>query len=444
MPERMKCDCIQGIPVIGGQTELLYSRPETGGGLGERRSFLGSLKNGFARLAVIGFQHSDHVSRDTDKNALPSLLDDVEAASVIVHILPTQLENFRGTEAGLEREQTHVVKLLMPKFQVSQQSPCLIAREETQALVVHLCHLPNAAPSGQRVAAAPELGCNGVIDGGTHEAEDIVDGLGSQQLARFDANLFDGTLCGLFGLCVPGGRVQQVGLEGGEQIGVQLGNGQCMDFGFQMSAVLAVVLIDVLALTSSPLDISVHRLADGHFPLFNGVDTRRAERSQELCPFISCHFGGAFRTLPADSLPMAFALGVGVPEGVDAIRFAGTGIALGRVTEEHALELRFYVFSAGYVAHGVNVPSNANKGNVLIQNLSKMDFLDEETLINFLILYYFLCVTGLTCDRERERVAVSFAGRNISSNGKSLRLWIFCPWAKASFLGAFFSCPKRP
>ena len=46
-------------------------------------------------------------------------------------------------------------------------------------------------------------------------------------------------------------------------------------------------------------------------------------------------------------------------------------------------------------------------------------------------------------ERERERVAVFFAGRDIFSNGRSRRLWVFCPLATASFLVPSFPAPKR-
>ena len=403
MSECMKCNCIQGIPIIGGQAELLHCRSEAGGCLGECRFLLGSLKDGFTRLAAIGFQHRDHVSRNTDKDALSSLLDNVEAAGVVVHILSAQLENFRGAEAGLEREQAHVVQLMMPKFQISQQSLCLITGKKTQALVVDLCHLPDAASRGERIAAAPELGCNGVIDGGTHEAENVVNGLGSQQLAYFCVGLFGVALHGFFLLCVPGGRVQQICLEAGEQVGIQLCYGQGVDFALQMGAVLAVMLIDVLPLTSSPLNIAIYSLTDGHFSLFDGIDTRSSEGCQKFCPFISCHLGGTLRTLSTDGLPMAFSLGVRVPEGIDTICFSGTGITFGRVAEEHALKLCFYVFSASYVAHEETVASNSKESNMLIQNLSKTKIQKNIYQTNILILFYFLCVTVEACDRERER-----------------------------------------
>lgn len=403
MSECMKCNCIQGIPIIGGQAELLHCRSETAGSLGERRSLLGGLKDGLTRLAAIGFQHGEHVSRNTDKDELSSLLDDVEAAGIVVHILPAQLENLRGAESGLKREQAHIVQLMMPKFQISQQSLCLIAGEEAQTLIIDLCHLPDTTSRGERIAAAPEFCCNGVINGGTHEAEDVIDGLGSQQLACFGAGLFGVALHGFFGLCVPGGRVQQVRLEAGEQIGIQLCNGQGVDFGLQVGAVLAVVLIDVLALASSPVHIAIYGLTDGHFSLFDGIDARSSEGCQKFCSFISCHLRGTLRTLSPDGLPMAFALGVGVPEGVDAVGLAGTGVALGRTAVKYALELCFYVFSSAYVAHEETVASNSKESNMLIQNLSKTEIQKNIYQANILILFYFLCVTVETCDRERER-----------------------------------------
>lgn len=403
MSECMKCDRIQSVPIIRGKGELLDCRPETGGSLGEGCSFLRSLKNGLTRLAAIGLQHGYHISRNTDKDALPTLLDDVKATGVVVHILPAQLENLRGAEAGLEREQAHIVQLMMPEFQVSQQSFCLVTGKETQTLVVDLCHLPDATSRGERIAAAPEFGCNGVIDGGTHEAENVVDGLGSQQLGLFGLILLGGDPRRLSRLGVSGRGIQQFSFERGKQIGVQIDNGRCMDSVPEMGVVLTVMLIDILPFTSSPLNVGIQGLSDSHLTLRDGIDASTAKSDKKFYSFISCHFRATSITLFPNGFPMALACGIRVPECVDAIRFTGPRITLGRVAIEHAFVLCFYVFSASYVAHEETVASNSEESNMLIQNLSKMEFQKNIYQTNILILFYFLCVTLGVCDRERER-----------------------------------------
>ena len=51
-----------------------------------------------------------------DEYPLSSLLNDIEAAGIAVHILPAQFENFRGAKAGPQGHQSHIVQLRMPLF----------------------------------------------------------------------------------------------------------------------------------------------------------------------------------------------------------------------------------------------------------------------------------------------------------------------------------------
>ena len=60
---------------------------------GNRRVFSNAvfarlLEDGFRRLARIRLEHPDHILRHADEYPLSSLLNDIEAAGIAVHILP--------------------------------------------------------------------------------------------------------------------------------------------------------------------------------------------------------------------------------------------------------------------------------------------------------------------------------------------------------------------
>lgn len=204
----------------------------------KRRLLARLLEDGFRRLARIRLEHPDHILRQADEYPLSSLLNNIEAAGIAVHILPAQFKNFRGTKAGSQGEQGHIVQLRMPLFKVVQKRPDFLSGQETQPFIVGLYHLPSAALGGQRVDSAPHACGDGTVYGGTHKAEDVVDGLPGQHFSRrcFGFRLFGG----LFGLCIPSRRFQKLRLEAGKQIRSQIGNRQSVDFGLGVGAILAV------------------------------------------------------------------------------------------------------------------------------------------------------------------------------------------------------------
>ena len=55
---------------------------------------------------------------------------------------------------------------------------------------------------------------------------------------------------------------------------------------------------------------------------------------------------GGCLAVPADRLPVTFAIVVSVPERIDKIGLSCAWITLGRLAAENTLELGFYVFSA--------------------------------------------------------------------------------------------------
>lgn len=204
----------------------------------KRRPLARLLEDGFRRLARIRLEHPDHILRQADEYPLSSLLNDIEAAGIAVHILPAQFENFRGTKAGSQGEQGHIVQLRMPLFKVAQKRPDFLSGQETQPFIVSLYHFPSAALGGQGIDSAPHACGAGTVYGGTHKAEDVVDGLPGQHFSRrcFGFRL----LGGLFGLCIPSRRFQKLRLEAGKQIRSQIGNRQSVDFGLGVGAILAV------------------------------------------------------------------------------------------------------------------------------------------------------------------------------------------------------------
>ena len=60
-----------------------------------------------------------------------------------------------------------------------------------------------------------------------------------------------------------------------------------MDFGLEVGAILAVVLVNVLPFASAPGKVGVHYLPDGNFVALNGIDAGGIKLGKELCPLLS-------------------------------------------------------------------------------------------------------------------------------------------------------------
>ena len=225
MSHGVQGDGVQAVAVFRSQIELSDGGLETGGYFFKRRLLARLLEDGFRSLARIRLEHPDHVLRYSDENTLAAFLNDIKTAGVSIHVLSTQLENFRGPEAGSQGEQGHIVQLRMPLFKAVQKG-------------LDFLSFPSAALGGQGIDSAPHACGDGTVYGGTHKAEDVVDGLPGQHFSRrcFGFRLFGG----LFGLCIPSRRFQKLRLEAGKQIRSQIGNRQSVDFGLGVGAILAV------------------------------------------------------------------------------------------------------------------------------------------------------------------------------------------------------------
>ena len=112
------------------------------------------------------------------------------------------------------------MQLRMPLFEVVQKGFGFLSGQETQSFIVGFDHFPSTALGGQRVDSAPHAGGNSTVYGGTHERKDVVHGLSGQSFPF--PRLGVGLSCGFFGLCIPGGRLQELRLEAGKQIRGQL------------------------------------------------------------------------------------------------------------------------------------------------------------------------------------------------------------------------------
>ena len=400
VPHGMQGDGVQAVAVLRGQSEFSDGGLETGGRLGERCLLPWLLEDGFCWLAPVRLEHPDHIFRHTDEDTLASFLDDMEAAGVGVHILPAQFENLRGPEAGSQREQSHVVQLRMPLFKVVQKGLGFLSGQETQSFIIGRYHFPCAASGGQGVDAAPHAGGDSAVYGGTHERKDVVHGLSGQSFPF--PRLGVGLSCGFFGLCIPGGRLQELCLETGKQIRGQLDNGQSVNFVLEVGVILTVVLVNVFPFAPAPFKIGIHQVPDGDFIPLNGVDASGFKLGKELCPLLSGRSRTDALAVPADGFPVPLTLVVCVPEAVDFVVLSGARIALGGLAEEDALELGLYVFSFSFATHMSRLEDTTKEGKMLIQNLSKIDFQDKNlnyNILNLIIIYFFLLAI---CDRERE------------------------------------------
>ena len=401
MPHGVQGDGVQAVAVFWCKAELSDGGLKAGGRFLERHLFAGLLEDGFRRLPPVRLKHLNHIFGHTDEDTFSPFLNDIEAAGVGIHVLPAQLENLRGPEAGSQREQSHVVQLQMTLFKIVQKGFGFLSGQEAQSFIVGFDHLPCAALSGQRIDAAPYAGGDGTVYGGAHEREDIVHGLPSQ---CFPLPCFRfGISCGLFALCIPGRRFQELRLEIGKQIRGQFNDREGMNFGLEMGAVLAVMLVNILSFASAPGKVGIDDLPDGDFIPFNGIDAGGLKLGKEFCPLFSgCGRAYAF-TMSADGFPVTLAFVVSVPEDIDEIGLACARITLGRLAAENALELGFYVFSASCALHESSIASEIYFCKMLIHNLSKMDFRDKNLEYNYLNLLIIYLLLLAICDRERER-----------------------------------------
>ena len=405
MPHGVQGDGVQTVAIFRGQVEFSDGGLEAGGGFLKCRLFAGLLEDGFRRLALVCLKHLDHVLRHTNKDPFASFLENIEAAGIGVHVLSAQFENLRGTKAGSQGEQGHIVQLRMPLFEVVQKGFGLLSGQKTQPCIIGFYHLPCAALGGQRVDAAPHADGNGTVYSGTHEREDIVHGLSGQCFPRVPFNA--GLSRAFLGLRISCGRFQELRLEIGKQIGGQLDNGQGMNFGLEMGAVLAIMLVNIFSFASAPGKVGIDDLPDGDFIPFNGIDAGSLKLGEEFCPLFSgCGRANAL-AVATDGFPVAFAFVVGVPERVDEIGLACARIAFGGLSAENALELGFYVFSASCALHESRIASETYFCKMLIQNLSKMDFSDKNLSDNLLLLWIIYYLVQAICDRERDRVIPS-------------------------------------
>ena len=401
MPHGVQSHGVQAVAIFRGQIEFSDGGLETGGRFLKSRLLAGLLKDRFRRFAFIGLEHPDHIFRHTDEDPFSSFLDDIEAAGIAVHILPAQFENLRGTEAGSQREQGHVVQLRMPLFKVVQKSFGFLSGQKAQPFVIAFYHFPSAALGRQRIDAAPHSCGDSTIYSRTHERKDIVHGLPGQNFPRF---LFGvGLSRDFFELCISGGSLQELRLEIGKQIRGQLDDGQKMNFSLEMGTVLAVMLVNVLPFTMTPRKISVHYLPNGNLVALNGIDASGLEFGKKLGPFLPGSDRANAFAVPADGFPVPLAFVVSVPEAVDFVVLPGSQITFGGLTEENTLKLGLYVFSVDFVAHMSNIKEATKEGKMLIRNLSKMDFQDKSISDNYLNLLVIFIVLLMTCDRERER-----------------------------------------
>lgn len=112
---------------------------------------------------------------------------------------------------------------------------------------------------------------------------------------------------------------------------------------------------------------------------------------EELVSGVSRIDGTVALAMSANGFPVALALRIGIPEGVDFIVVASLGIFLGGVAIEDAFELGFNIISCWLLAHGGDISTQMEIGNEIIQNLSKSIFLNPTYEYNYeLLLIIFL------------------------------------------------------
>ena len=112
-------------------------------------------------------------------------------------------------------------------------------------------------------------------------------------------------------------------------------------------------------------------VSDGDLFPFDRVDVGDGNLREEFCALFLSQGRTDALAVSADSFPVAFALGVRKTETVDTIRQISSWVTLGGLAVEKALELCFYVFSAGYVAHEEMITTNYSNWKMIIRSLSK-------------------------------------------------------------------------
>ena len=258
------------------------------------------------------------------------------------------------------------MQLRMPLFKVVQKGLGLFPCQEAQSFIVGFYHFPCTTLGGQRVDSAPHTGGDSTVYGGTHERKDVVHGLSGQSFPF--PRLGVGLSCGFFGLCIPGGRLQELRLEAGKQIRGQLDNRQSVNFVLEVGVILTVVLVNVFPFAPAPFKIGIHQVPDGDFIPLNGVDASGFKLGKELCPLLSGRSRTDALAVPADSFPVPLTLVVCVSEAVDFVILSSVRIAFGELTEEDALEPGLYVFSFIFTIYISMLDDTAKEGKMLIQN----------------------------------------------------------------------------
>jgi hypothetical protein len=280
----------------------------------------------------------------------------VQDVCIGVHILAFELENFRAAQAGAQGKPSHVMQLRMGDFQIRQQGFGFVLGKEAQSGVVDLDHTPDAAFGGKWVSSAPQAGGDGPVNGGTQEIENIVDGGAGKEFGLFPL----GSLGGF------DGGLQQFGFDGGEQSWRDFRDGGGVDFGLDMGAVLPVVLVNVFAFAFAPGVVGVNGLSHCYFVAFNRVYAGGGDFGQEFGSVVAGGLGANALAVSAYGFPVAFSLVVGEPDAVNAVGFAGAGIAFRGEAIEDAFEFGLDVFSVGFVAHVATLGGRWQEGKKLI------------------------------------------------------------------------------
>ncbi len=94
-------------------------------------------------------------------------------------------------------------------------------------------------------------------------------------------------------------------------------------------------------------------------------------------------------------------------KAVDTIQQTGSRITPGGLTVENALELCFYVFSAGYVAHEEIITTNCSNWKMIIRLLSKRHFAENLSSYNMLDLFIILPILLAICEGQREMISLA-------------------------------------
>lgn len=181
-----------------------------------------------------------------------------------------------------------------------------------------------------------------MVYGGTHETEHVVNGLPSQSFPHLPFSV--GLSRSLFGLRIVGRRFQELRLEVGKQVESQLDNGQGVDFGLEVGAILAVVLINLLPFASAPNKVGIHQSPMVIFITLNRIDAGGLKLGKKLCPLLPSRSRTDAFTVPSDGFPMPFAFVVSVPEAIDFVVLSGSRIGLADGRKKMPSNLVFMYF----------------------------------------------------------------------------------------------------